>query len=238
MSTTEATCERHRTPTQLACAQCGKPACPKCLVWTEVGQKCIDCVPSRAKRETSRSRVPVLVLGVAAVLAVLAFVVFGGSDSTSEVPRAANAGATQPGIGVPARDGSMTFVVKGFECVGKQLEGTPAGRQALGRFCVLRLDATNTGNQPTFLNPTTQVLLDGQRRRFAPDMNATLLYQRTLPGGTGASPFGGPTSQMNPGTQVSTALVYDIPEDVSPVRAELHGGQTIGVTVRLTKPGS
>lgn len=38
-------CLRHpKTETRLKCASCGAPVCPKCMVTTEVGMKCPDCV--------------------------------------------------------------------------------------------------------------------------------------------------------------------------------------------------
>lgn len=46
MATTEAktTCSRHpRVETNLRCASCGTPICPKCLVQTLVGMKCREC---------------------------------------------------------------------------------------------------------------------------------------------------------------------------------------------------
>ncbi len=46
MITTEpiTTCARHaNVETNLRCATCGKPICPKCLVQTPVGMKCREC---------------------------------------------------------------------------------------------------------------------------------------------------------------------------------------------------
>lgn len=40
----ETTCARHRdTPTLLRCGRCGTPICPRCMISTEVGQRCPDC---------------------------------------------------------------------------------------------------------------------------------------------------------------------------------------------------
>ena len=33
--------------TELACARCGKPICPRCLVYTPVGARCRDCAQLR-----------------------------------------------------------------------------------------------------------------------------------------------------------------------------------------------
>lgn len=229
VATTELTCEKHHTPTQLACAQCGRPACPRCLVWTEVGQKCRTCVPGRA----AAKRGPWVPVGVA-VGVLLAVVVgakaFGGGSSAPDVPKSANQGTTQPGIGQPARDGALTFVVTRFDCGSKDIGDGPTKRTALGRYCVLEIKATNTGAQPTSFLVFTQMLLDAQRRRFAPDPGATVAYQRV--GRPGSAPITG--EQMNPGAELTTSLVYDVPEGVTPVVAELHAGRTLGVSVRLT----
>ena len=40
----EVRCARHpNTPTRLRCGRCGTPICPRCMVATEVGQRCPDC---------------------------------------------------------------------------------------------------------------------------------------------------------------------------------------------------
>ena len=44
----ETHCARHpRTPTLLRCNRCGTPICPRCMVSTEVGQRCPDCARAR-----------------------------------------------------------------------------------------------------------------------------------------------------------------------------------------------
>jgi B-box zinc finger len=40
----EMRCSRHpNTPTLLRCGRCGTPICPRCMINTEVGQRCPDC---------------------------------------------------------------------------------------------------------------------------------------------------------------------------------------------------
>jgi hypothetical protein len=230
VATTELKCERHHTPTHLACAQCGRPACPKCLVWTEVGQKCTTCVPQRGG--TSANRVQALVVGALVVALVVAVAIATGAfsgDSDSDVPVAGNTGQRQAGIGQPARDGPLTFVVTKFECPGKELssDGGPS-RTALGRFCVLHFQATNSGNRPASLNFVDQVLLDRQKRRFAPDPIATSVVRQS----NAQEPLV-PTQLLNPGAQVATSIAYDVPEGITPELAELHAGRSLGVTVKL-----
>ena len=232
MATTELTCERHRTPTHLACAQCDRPACPKCLVWTEVGQKCRTCVHPKGGSSRLRPVQLVVVVGLAAALVLAISAAFGGfsGDAEPKVPVAGNTGQRQAGIGQPARDGILTFVVTGFECVGKEIGEGPLRRTALGRFCILRFTTTNTGNRPAALIFPQQVLLDRQKRRFEPDAAATGIHQRINAPAAGIAPV----QQLNPGAQIASSLVYDVPEDVTPELAELHAGRSLGVTVRLS----
>lgn len=234
MATTELRCERHHTPTHLACAQCGKPACPRCLVWTEVGQKCRTCVPGRGSSSRTPQLVVVVSLVSALVLAVaIASGAFSDDSSSDDVPVAGNTGQRQAGIGQPARDGPLTFVVTTFECPGKDLGDGALRRTALGRFCVLEFKATNTGNRPATISFPSQVLLDRQKRRFAPDPTATGVFQR----GAGSEIGFAPVQQLNPGAEITSALVYDVPEGVTPEVAELHAGRSLGVTVRIASPG-
>lgn len=235
MATTELKCERHHTPTHLACAQCGKPACPRCLVWTEVGQKCRTCVPGRSGSSRARMSQLVVVGSLVAAL-ILAFAIaggaFSGDSSSDDVPVSGNTGQRQAGIGQPARDGPLTFVVTAFRCPGKDLGEGPLRRTALGRYCVLDFRATNTSSRPASFSLPAQVLLDRQKRRFAPDPTATATLRRAA----GSEGFP-PVQQLNPGAEISSSLVYDVPEGITPELAELHAGRTLGVTVRIS-PGS
>ena len=226
----ELKCEKHNTPTQLTCAQCGKPSCTKCLVWTEVGQKCRTCVPNKGGGERSSIVIPALIVVVLLVVLLAALGVFSGSDTTKDAPTNANRPG-QPGIGQPARDGALTFVVTKFDCGAEEVGEAQRIKRALGRYCLLEFKASNTGTQPTSYVSPNQFLLDAQRRRFAPDTQATLLYLSAVAPGTPA----GTVQQLNPGAEVEASLVYDVPDGVVPELAELHGGNTLGITVRLTE---
>lgn len=231
MATTELKCAKHNTPTQLTCAQCGKPSCTKCLVWTEVGQKCRTCVPSKGGSERNPILVPALIVGGLLVVLLFALGAFSGDDGSTTVPERRNLGSTQPGIGQPARDGALTFVVTKFDCGAEEIGEGARKKTALGRYCLLEFKATNSGSQPTSFAAPAQLLLDGQRRRFAPDSMATSIYQQVAAPGSPLSVV----QQMNPGAEVESALIYDIPDGVIPELAELHAGATLGVTVRLTE---
>lgn len=226
----ELKCEKHNTPTQLTCAQCGKPSCTKCLVWTEVGQKCRTCVPNKGGSERSPIVVPALIVLVLLIVLLASLGVFSADDK-EEAPANANR-PVQPGIGQPARDGALTFVVTRFDCGAEEVGEAQRIRRAQGRYCLLEFKASNTGTQPSSYFSRNQFLLDAQRRRFAPDDPATIEYLRALAPG---SPVG-IVQQLNPGAEVETSLIYDVPDGVMPELAELHGGvNTLGITVRLTE---
>ena len=92
MMTQTAKCERHGETTRLTCVDCGQPICPKCMVRTEVGLKCEACAEPAAGTVVTdgrASRLPfVLIAAALVVLAAVAFVVVGGSDSPDEEIRA------------------------------------------------------------------------------------------------------------------------------------------------------
>lgn len=224
----ELKCEKHHTPTQLTCAQCGKPSCTKCLVWTEVGQKCRTCVPNKGGSDRSSIVVPALIVAVLLVAVLAALGVFSGKDKVA-APENRNV-PSQPGIGQPARDGALTFVVTKFDCGATEVGEGQRIKKALGRYCVLEFKASNTGTQPASYVAPMQFLLDAQRRRFAPDSLATSLYLNATSGSPPSS-----VQQLNPGAEVEASLIYDVPTGVNPELAELHGGNTLGITVRLTE---
>ena len=61
----EVCCARHpSTPTRLRCGRCGTPICPRCLVPSEVGQRCPDC--GRGTRLPTFQVTPAIVLRSAA----------------------------------------------------------------------------------------------------------------------------------------------------------------------------
>lgn len=66
----EVRCARHPdTPTRLHCGRCGTPICPKCMINTEVGQRCPTCGRGRPL-PTFQVSPGLLARGLAAGLAV------------------------------------------------------------------------------------------------------------------------------------------------------------------------
>lgn len=239
----ELRCEEHGTATLLSCAQCDTPLCPRCAVFTEVGQKCRNC---SGRRAPSRSRrFAPLVLGLLAVAAIGGGAAYLASDAfQSTGSGSASATTTVPvvGIGTEVTDRGLTFMVNSFECGPKEL-GTEENRQmAAGRYCFLDISVRNTGNSPAVFPGEQQFLIDSTERRHVADLRATINH--ALP----ERPQFLTNSQLNPGGEIEGVLVYDVAESAEVVEVEFHtlasagapsvfgprsGGQTRGVRVRL-----
>jgi hypothetical protein len=65
------------TPTNLRCASCNTPICPKCLVMTPVGAKCANCARARLQPAFVVRPVDVVLVFAAAVLGGLALAIVG-----------------------------------------------------------------------------------------------------------------------------------------------------------------
>jgi hypothetical protein len=59
-------CATHpNVETELACGRCGKPICPRCLVYTPVGTRCRDCAQVR-RLPTYQVPIPYILRGIGA----------------------------------------------------------------------------------------------------------------------------------------------------------------------------
>jgi hypothetical protein len=97
MVTETPTCEAHGQPTQIRCAKCLAPICPRCLVRTELGLRCRTCAqPDTAAEEATRAagrrRKTATIAGAAAILAAVAIAVVliasaGGGATVQAGPR-------------------------------------------------------------------------------------------------------------------------------------------------------
>lgn len=218
---TEEKCERDGVATLLRCAQCEKPVCPRCVVWTVVGQKCADCVgrkPLTAKDKARRLVLPGLILlGVLAVVVGVRYLTSGSFQRGTVVagPSLVDRIPTFD-MGQSAADGDVDFVVNTFRCGDKEVGSGPGARTAVGRFCFLDLTMRNSGGQPVLFSPGGQFLKDDAGRTYGADPRATAQVAEN----SGFSM----TQQLNPGIEIQGVLVYDVPPTVSPEFAELHRG--------------
>lgn len=214
-------CQRDGERTVLTCARCATPICPRCLVRTPVGMKCIDCGGPGAGSRPVRPRRWLAPVGVAAiVLAALVVPRLQSSPSSSLSDPGAPVSGTivsEPlpvRIGQPTRDADLLLVVSAFECGGTTAAG---GRLAQGRFCFLSVGMRNVGTAPAVFLASAQMLADPLARRFGPDLSATAAH----PANAGRDLA---SLVVNPGNEVQAVLVYDVPPDVMPAAASLRAG--------------
>jgi hypothetical protein len=162
--------------------------------------------PPRRRRRWGRR------LLLAATLLVALLLLASALDGDGRAGRGGERAAA-PGFGDPARDGQFRFVVRSSRC-GVQSVGQGLGRRtATGQFCLLAIEVVNTGAEGRSFEAGHQYLLDAAGRRHRVDGAATWFHDgsaRLI------------NLQLNPGQGIEGTLVYDLAEEVEPVRAELH----------------
>ena len=129
------------------------------------------------------------------------------------------------GLGDPVRDGQFQFVVRSVDCGPRSVGQGLAGKPALGQFCLVALRVENTGAEGRTFAGGQQYLFDDAGKRHDPDLDATVRHgdDRLL------------STHLNPGQRLEGTLVYDVPDPVRLVRAELHDGPLSGgASVELT----
>ena len=132
------------------------------------------------------------------------------ANAVGDAARRADPGPA--GVGDPVRDGQFQFVVRSVDC-GARSVGQGFGRQqALGQFCLVALQAENTGAEGRTFAGGQQYLFDRAGKRHDPDLAATARHG----GGRLLS------THLNPGQRLAGTLLYDVPERVEPARVELH----------------
>lgn len=223
MTSTETTdttkCVAHGTPTLLRCAQCETPVCPKCAVWTEVGQKCPAC-SGRKQVSGLRRLAPVLVLGGGVVLVVLGLLYLGSDDfqGSDTEPMAVDA----PGaMGEEVSDGRLSFTVERFECDDQTLEYQGERAAANGTFCFVTVQVRNDGRREAVFFGGVQYLIDSSGRRYDVDPAATGLYLRPTEEEIDEEDFFF-ASELGPGEDTGGVLVFDVADDAAIVEIELH----------------
>lgn len=187
----------------------------------------------------------VTVLGSLLALVVVIGVATGGSSdrtstpsnaasaSTSSAAKSAGTSAAAPttpdapklaGIGTPVRDGKFEFTVSAVEPGVPSIGTDPLEQRAQGKFVLVRLTVSNTGDKAQTFNQSSQKLVDNQGRQLSSDPSAAIYL--------GDQNF---LAQINPGNKIDGVLVFDIPVDAVPKTLELHDSfLSGGVTVALT----
>jgi hypothetical protein len=129
-------------------------------------------------------------------------------------------------LGEEVNDGQVTFVVTDFACGDKVI----GPRTAEGKFCRLHLRARNRSGGPAQLLSRFQYLLDGRSKTYGPD----LALSQEL-GDNGGRPLS--ELNINPDITVDLVLLYDVPDTLDPLEAQLrgNGASRFGVRVRLQR---
>lgn len=228
-----ATCLEHAAVTRLTCVKCRTPICPKCLVRTPVGMKCMTCGDKPGglveAEPVSRRRVSPLVPLVVAAVVALAIALprllsSGGESSPPDTePIGIVADPSGPArramLGQEVRDGDLAFGVEEVECGLERLPLESGGvREAQGQYCAVKIDVVNTGRNPATFPARSQLLVDTAQRRFELDVFATIGY---------AANGGRDVLQpvINPGNQLEAVLVFDVPHDVRLAAVALRAGE-------------
>lgn len=165
------------------------------------------------------------IVGVIAVIAIIASATGGGTstdNSTNNGNQTNNSAQADTSntsstakIGEPARDGKFEFTVQSVEC-GKTSVGTNEylTKKAQGQFCLLKLTVKNIGDEKQSLFSSNQKLFNAAGQEYSADDTATM-YASSDDASTWLN-------DINPGNSVSGVIVFDLPKDQTPIRAELH----------------
>ena len=130
----------------------------------------------------------------------------------------------QASLNQAARDGKFEFVVKNIECGQRQIGSADFGTTAQGRFCFVSMSVRNIGDEPQSLFGDNQYLFDANGKKYSADTEAAIW----------ADEANSIYEEINPGNQLEGVVIFDIPQDVQPVKIELHDSAfSNGVAVRL-----
>jgi hypothetical protein len=135
-------------------------------------------------------------------------------------------GPAPPGLNTAVRDGRFEFVVTSFSCHHEKVGRSIITKQAQGQYCLAALTVRNIGKDKQTFADSYQKALAPDGTIFGADTGAGLIVNENI-----AAAF----NVINPGNQVTSKIVYDIPEEATIAKLELHDSPfSRGVTVTLT----
>jgi hypothetical protein len=178
-------------------------------------------------RPPRRRRTIALILGLTAALLLCCCVsVVGGVFTWGDGPfgQFLNRGRTV-GLNQTARDGNLEFRVAGVQCHVPRVGDQYVSQVAVGQFCLVDMTVRNAGDRPTTFDDSLQRAYAPGDRQFGIDQTAGMIANAAQP------LFLAP---INPGSQMSVVLVYDIPTDTKLARLVLRASaDSRGVLVKL-----
>jgi hypothetical protein len=141
-----------------------------------------------------------------ATVALLTTASNGGSGTIGQAPPA------PPGLNSVVKDGRFEFVVTSVEC-GHDTLGTLVRATAKGQYCVVDLSVTNTGTEAQTFTEGLQRALGPEGEAYSSDAGAGVIVNVG---------FTSLWSTVDPGATLTGKIVYDIPDEASIVKLELH----------------
>ncbi|MGL6236353.1 MAG: DUF4352 domain-containing protein [Segniliparus sp.] len=136
----------------------------------------------------------------------------GSHDGTGG--SAGHEAAQTAALGSPVRDGKFEFTVTEISPGSATIGSNPrASKKPQGKFVVVTVTVSNTGDKPEWFNPLDQKLIDHDGKTFKADTAF-----KTEPGDWN----GLMGDNINPGNTVTVKIAYDIPQNTEPQLIELH----------------
>jgi hypothetical protein len=119
-----------------------------------------------------------------------------------------------------ARDGSLSVTVNQVRCGVRRIGQGLRARTARGQFCLVFLTVTNVGERRWALPFVGQRLVDGDGRRYGPDLRA----RTVVPGGEAV------WKELDPGQRTAGTIVFELPAGARPVSLVLNDAPSGGST--------
>jgi len=132
--------------------------------------------------------------------------------------------AAMPHVGDPVWDEPFEFTVTKIECDVRQIGGNWLNAIPAGQFCVVRIRVENFSDQPQAFYGDHQALVTTKGQRYSPSAEAASYLERSR----------SLRELIDPGDQLISRVVYDVPKRSTPDRLDLHASlYSPGVAVML-----
>jgi hypothetical protein len=143
----------------------------------------------------------------------------GGSDKQQQTTASGGGKLNQP-----VRDGKFEFTLTKMKCGAKKVGSAGLYDKAQGEFCIVNITIKNIGDESQIFDSPTQKAFDAEGTQYSSDTQAEGY----------ANPQSAVFEKINPGNQIKTQLVYDVPKGTKLTKMELHDSPLSGgVTVSL-----
>jgi uncharacterized phage-associated protein len=177
--------------------------------------------PQPARKRQWRWIVGVIVaatiLGYVGLFTVVGLGARKAADAHGDKPENRNAAAGQ--MGEPARDGSFEFTVTDLDCGEQTLGDGVFFGTARGTYCVVTVNVKNIDGQAQSFDESIQRAFDENGVQYSHDVVAE--YHAN----SGAHAW---FKRINPGSQVTGKLVFDVPESTRLTSIELRDSPVTG----------